>query len=52
VETTTQADVLRAHGCFEAQGYLYSRPVSGEIFDGLVVSGLSPLTPQRQKTLV
>jgi EAL domain-containing protein (putative c-di-GMP-specific phosphodiesterase class I) len=29
VETTTQANVLRARGCFEAQGFLYSRPVSG-----------------------
>jgi diguanylate cyclase (GGDEF)-like protein len=52
VETTTQADVLRAHGCFEAQGYLYSRPVSGEVFDGLICSGVSPLPACRQKTFV
>ena len=36
VETTAQADMLRAHGCFEAQGFLYSQPVSGEKFDALV----------------
>jgi diguanylate cyclase (GGDEF)-like protein len=36
VETSIQADVLRAHGCSEAQGFLYSRPVTGEAFDALV----------------
>ena len=36
VETGTQARVLRAQGCVEAQGYLYSRPVSGEDFDTLL----------------
>ena len=30
VETEEQADVLRAQGCDEVQGYLYSRPVSAE----------------------
>jgi predicted signal transduction protein with EAL and GGDEF domain len=25
--------VLRALGCSEAQGYLFSRPISGEAFD-------------------
>ena len=33
VETSAQAAVLRALGCSEAQGYLYSRPISGEAFD-------------------
>ena len=33
VETNAQAAVLRALGCSEAQGYLYSRPISGEAFD-------------------
>ena len=36
VETSTQARVLRTQGCVEAQGYLYSRPVSGEAFDTLL----------------
>jgi EAL domain-containing protein (putative c-di-GMP-specific phosphodiesterase class I) len=44
VETSAQADVLRAHGCAEAQGYLYSRPIPGEAFDALVTSGAAPLT--------
>ncbi len=43
VETNTQADALRAHGCFEAQGYLFSRPVSGEAFDALVIAGTASL---------
>ena len=30
VETEEQARVLRAQGCDEVQGYLYSRPVSAE----------------------
>jgi diguanylate cyclase (GGDEF)-like protein len=33
VETNAQAAVLRALGCSEAQGYLYSRPISSEAFD-------------------
>jgi EAL domain-containing protein (putative c-di-GMP-specific phosphodiesterase class I) len=33
VETNAQATVLCALGCSEAQGYLYSRPISGEAFD-------------------
>jgi len=36
VETPTQAEVLRTLGCLEAQGYLYGRPVPGEVFDLLV----------------
>ncbi|WP_423199850.1 MULTISPECIES: putative bifunctional diguanylate cyclase/phosphodiesterase [unclassified Cupriavidus] len=28
VETTGQRDFLLAHGCFEAQGYLYGRPMA------------------------
>ncbi len=36
VETSEQADVLREQGCSEAQGFLYSRPVSGEAFELLL----------------
>jgi EAL domain-containing protein (putative c-di-GMP-specific phosphodiesterase class I) len=36
VETREQAAVLRRLGCSEAQGYLYSRPLSGDLFDALV----------------
>ena len=36
VETNAQAAMLRAHGCPEAQGFLYSQPLAGEKFDALV----------------
>jgi diguanylate cyclase (GGDEF)-like protein len=36
VETSEQAAMLRAEGCSEAQGYLYSRPITGEEFEALV----------------
>jgi EAL domain-containing protein (putative c-di-GMP-specific phosphodiesterase class I) len=39
VETSAQAAVLRSLGCSEAQGYLYSRPLSGEAFDRLASAG-------------
>jgi diguanylate cyclase (GGDEF)-like protein len=39
VETKTQADVLRGLGCSEGQGFLYGKPVSGELFDLLVPQG-------------
>ncbi len=32
VETEEQADFLKKHGCDEAQGFLFSRPVSAETF--------------------
>jgi predicted signal transduction protein with EAL and GGDEF domain len=44
VETIAQADILRAHGCSEAQGYLYSRPVTAEAFEALLLEG--PLAAQ------
>ena len=47
VETTAQADMLRAHGCFEAQGYLYSRPVTAEAFEALLLEG--PLEAQEPR---
>jgi sensor c-di-GMP phosphodiesterase-like protein len=36
VETSSQAEVLRLLGCSEGQGFLYSRPISGEQFEALV----------------
>lgn len=35
VETNDQAEFLRQIGCFQAQGYLYSRPISIAEFDKL-----------------
>jgi diguanylate cyclase (GGDEF)-like protein/PAS domain S-box-containing protein len=32
VETSEQIDFLQAHGCYSAQGYYYSEPVSAEAF--------------------
>ncbi len=53
VETNAQADILRAHGCSEAQGYLYGRPVSGEAFDALVHEGpIASLVPRAWRTSV
>jgi diguanylate cyclase (GGDEF)-like protein len=55
VETNAQAGVLRALGCSEAQGYLYSRPLSAEAFDevastaslgGVERSLFNQMTPQ------
>ena len=36
VETQDQLDFLRAHGCDEAQGYFFSRPVPAEQFAALL----------------
>ncbi|MEI6559099.1 MAG: EAL domain-containing protein [Rhodospirillaceae bacterium] len=38
VETIEQAEFLKAHGCRECQGYLFSRPVPAEQFAILVAS--------------
>jgi EAL domain-containing protein (putative c-di-GMP-specific phosphodiesterase class I) len=51
VETNAQAEMLRAHGCPEAQGYLYSRPVAAEAFEALLLEGpLLALEPQAWRT--
>jgi predicted signal transduction protein with EAL and GGDEF domain len=36
VETPRQLDFLRRHGCAQAQGYLFSRPVPGGEFEDLL----------------
>jgi diguanylate cyclase (GGDEF)-like protein len=46
VETYAQADMLRTNGCAEGQGYLYSRPVSGEAFDALVRQSTAKALPR------
>ena len=51
VETIAQAECLRAHGCSEAQGYLYSRPVTAQAFEALLREGpLEALEPQAWHT--
>jgi sensor c-di-GMP phosphodiesterase-like protein len=36
VETREQAEILAAHGCSQAQGYYFSRPVPAEEFGRLL----------------
>ncbi len=38
VETREQVDYLRAHGCDEMQGYLFSPPVTREEFEQILAS--------------
>jgi predicted signal transduction protein with EAL and GGDEF domain len=40
VETAGQLDFLRRHGCAQAQGYLFSRPVPGGQFEELLRTGV------------
>ena len=43
VETTEQLDYLRAHGCDQVQGYLFSRAVAADAFEKLLESERSLL---------
>ena len=38
VETTAQLEILRTLGCEQSQGYLHSRPVAGEVFEGMLMA--------------
>jgi diguanylate cyclase (GGDEF)-like protein/PAS domain S-box-containing protein len=40
VETREQLKILKKHGCPQAQGYYFSRPVPGEDFAQLLVDGV------------
>jgi diguanylate cyclase (GGDEF)-like protein len=42
VETSEQLDILRTLGCQQSQGYLHSRPVAGEVFEGMLVARRAP----------
>jgi len=42
VETAAQLDILRKLGCQQSQGYLHSRPVAGEVFEGMLAAGRAP----------
>jgi EAL domain-containing protein (putative c-di-GMP-specific phosphodiesterase class I) len=39
VETAAQLAFLRAHGCDEAQGYLFARPAGAEALAALLKTG-------------
>jgi diguanylate cyclase (GGDEF)-like protein len=44
VETQTAARTLLQHGCFRAQGFLLSRPVTGEAMASLLSAGRIPIS--------
>ena len=43
VETQTAARMLLRHGCYRAQGYLMSRPVTGDAMESLLAEGRLPV---------
>jgi EAL domain-containing protein (putative c-di-GMP-specific phosphodiesterase class I) len=52
VETLEQLAFLRAHGCDEAQGHYFSRPVAAQQFATLLETGVPPLIAQRPAKLL
>ena len=58
VETLDELDLVRMHGCSHVQGYVYSKPLSGESANELLAKGLTVRAtgpkssrPRRQKML-
>ena len=45
VETVEQMTFLQSHGCDEAQGYYFSKPVVAQQFAKLLETGLAPFAP-------
>jgi EAL domain-containing protein (putative c-di-GMP-specific phosphodiesterase class I) len=45
VETEEQMTFLQAHGCDEAQGYYFSKPVVAHQFAKLLETGIAPFAP-------
>jgi EAL domain-containing protein (putative c-di-GMP-specific phosphodiesterase class I) len=50
VETGTAAMTLLQHGCYRAQGYLLSRPVTGAAMESLFAEGRLPVHLQQPST--
>jgi EAL domain-containing protein (putative c-di-GMP-specific phosphodiesterase class I) len=47
VETDEQAEILRRHGCDQAQGFLWSDPVSADRLQYLLAEGMEALSVGR-----
>lgn len=50
VETESQASFLRKHGCQEAQGYLYSKPLPAHAFTDFLMQGTTASAAQSGKS--
>jgi EAL domain-containing protein (putative c-di-GMP-specific phosphodiesterase class I) len=51
VETTDQLERLRALGCPQAQGFLFSRPVPSAELPSLLAADLSPVDPSEPSVI-
>ncbi len=50
VETESQASFLKKHGCQEAQGYLYSKPLPAHAFTDFLMQGTTASVAQSGKS--